>query len=390
MAHDPRRHLTYLRQALESDKRPLALFLGAGCPLAIRIVSGATTSPLIPDIAGLLLITDNAAAASPDRTAYEALKAHFAEDQLGAPNIETLLSHIRALRIVAGKGTVRGVTAEQLDRVEALITKSIVEAVNKSLPSSDTPYHRIASWVAGLPRHDPVEVFTTNYDVLAEQALEETRTPFFDGFVGAREPFFDVAAIEDDVLPSRWARLWKIHGSINWSIASTEQVVRVSGSGQGSLIYPSHLKYEQSRRMPYLAMLDRLKTFLRRNSAFLVTVGYSFRDDHINEAIVQGLQGNSTSMAFGLMHGNLANYPAGSQLAERRVNLTLLGRDAGIVATRSDGYLGIDGGPPTGIEVIAAVGAEPSASRVVLGDFAVFAEFLREMVGGRSMLPSDT
>jgi hypothetical protein len=389
LAHDPRRHLTYLRQALESDKRPLALFLGAGCPLAIRVVSGATTSPLIPDISGLLSITDGAAAASEDRKAYETLKAHFREDHLGTPNIETLLSHIRALRIVAGAGTVRGVTAEQLDRVEALITKSIVGAVNKSLPSSDSPYHRMAAWIAGLPRHDPIEVFTTNYDLLVEQALEETRTPFFDGFVGAREPFFDVAAIEDDVLPARWARLWKIHGSINWSIASNGQAIRVSGSGQGNLIYPSHLKYEQSRRMPYLAMLDRLKTFLRHNSAFLVTVGYSFRDDHINEAIVQGLQGNSSSMAFGLMHGNLTTYPTGTQLARRRVNLTLLGRDAGIVATRSDGYSGFDGPPATGIEATPATDTEASITRVVLGDFAVFSEFLREMVGGRSMPLSD-
>lgn len=385
MAHDPRRHLQYLRQALESDKRPLGLFLGAGCPLAIQAPQGQSTLRLIPDIAGLLAITDAAAAESGVSIAYTTLKAHFDEDHLDPPNVETLLSHIRALRTVAGSGTVRGVNAAQLDAVEALMAKSIVGAVNKPLPSSDTPYHRVAAWIAGLPRHEAIELFTTNYDLLFEQALEETRTPFFDGFVGARQPFFDVAAIEDDLLPARWARLWKIHGSINWAVGYGGQIIRTSVSGTGNLIYPSHLKYEQSRRMPYLAMLDRLKSFLRRTSAVLVTVGYSFRDDHINEAIIQGLQGNSTSMAFGLLHGNLDSYVVGKRLAERRVNLTLLGRDAGVVATRSDTYAPADGPPLTGVKVSEAADAEPKTTTVELGDFAVFAEFLRELVGGRSM-----
>lgn len=51
---------------------------------------------------------------------------------------------------------------------------------------------------------------------LMEQSLEEMEIPYFDGFVGANNPFFDLRALEDNLIPKHWSRLWKIHGSINW------------------------------------------------------------------------------------------------------------------------------------------------------------------------------
>jgi hypothetical protein len=43
--------------------------------------------------------------------------------------------------------------------------------------------------------------------------------------------------------------------------------------------------------MPYLAMLDRLRAFLKQPAGVLIIAGFSFGDDHLNEIIVQGLQG---------------------------------------------------------------------------------------------------
>lgn len=111
-----------------------------------------------------------------------------------------------------------------------------------------------------------------------EQAFEAYKIPYFDGFIGARQAFFDLASMENDELPSRWGRLWKVHGSVNWWRTKRDDVVRRdSGAamlpGERQMIYPSHLKYDQSRRMPYLAMLDRLRAFLSRGQAVLVTCG---------------------------------------------------------------------------------------------------------------------
>jgi len=133
----------------------------------------------------------------------------------------------------------------------------------------NTPYHHVTAWIGAISRLYPIQLFTTNYDLLAEQALEENRVPYFDGFVGTRDTFFDLQAMEQDALPTRWARLWKIHGSVNWTEDQDGKIHRRHSPGSKQLIYPSHLKYDQSRRMPYLAMLDRLRTFLDPDSTVL-------------------------------------------------------------------------------------------------------------------------
>jgi hypothetical protein len=315
--HDPERQAGYLRQTLNQSRRPLGLLLGAGCPVAVRVDG----QPLIPDIAGLTALIREQLAASDMSEEWDALTAQLPPDA----NVEALLSQIRSLRAVAGPDVVRGLNAQQLDALDTEICKTIAELAGKRLSSNDTPFHKVASWAGSSIRTYPVELFTPNYDLLVEQALEETRVPYFDGFVGAVEPFFDLHAIEEDDLPPRWARLWKLHGSINWSLSSDGTVFRThtSNAGERHVIYPSHLKYEQSRRMPYLALLDRLRTFLRRPSAVLITCGYSYRDQHLNEVLLDGAEGNPSSMLFGLMHGELAQYEEGVKIGHNAVELNL-------------------------------------------------------------------
>src|SRR5690606_25378948 len=119
----------------------------------------------------------------------------------------------------------------------------------------------LALWIKNASRAHAVEIFTLNYDLLVEQALERNGVPYFDGFFGVHEAFFDGFAIENEanLLPTRWARLWKLHGSINWWAKESEGAIAVIRSetkrGYNSLIHPSHLKYDQARQMPYLAML---------------------------------------------------------------------------------------------------------------------------------------
>ena len=146
--------------------------------------------------------------------------------------------------------------------------------------------------VSTKPVSAPVEVFTTNYDLLTEQALERFRIPYFDGFSGSKEAFLDTHSIDHDELPPRWARLWKVHGSINWAVNGAKQVCRVSACTGKCIIQPSHLKYDESRKMPYLAMVDRLRAFVRKPSSVLVVCGYSFRDEHLNACLLEGLTGS--------------------------------------------------------------------------------------------------
>jgi hypothetical protein len=79
---------------------------------------------------------------------------------------------------------------------------------------------------------------------------------YFDGFTGGREPFFDPASVAGGDLPSRWTRLWKLHGSLGWCLGETDNVVRSGKSSHTHLVFPEHLKYDQTQKAPYSALLD--------------------------------------------------------------------------------------------------------------------------------------
>lgn len=388
---DPHKQIGYLQQCLSSNKKPLGLFLGAGCPMAIR-TGGESGSPLIPDIAGITqAVRDKLLKCKENGPLLKIIENHFINDARDNTNVEEMLSHIRALRVVAGKDEVRGLSATNLDRLDTEICQIIHELADKTLPSSGTPYHRIALWTNAAGRERPVEIFTTNYDLLMEQAFEDCRVPYFDGFAGSRKPFFDIRAMEEDILPARWARLWKLHGSINWYQEASKGVLRGTASEKGlkRVIHPSHLKYDESRRMPYLAMIDRLRAFLKQPTATLVLCGYSFRDDHLNEVILQGLQCTQTAIAFALLFDKINKYSKAAKLAHEHSNLSLLARNGAIISGCEATW------PEKEAESLSAdtskwvtwTPVDPGnkngkrTAEFLLGDFAFFGEFLYELIG---------
>jgi hypothetical protein len=387
--HDPILHSNYLRQCLSQEKSRLAIFLGAGCPMAVRINKAGRDEPLIPDIAGMTKCVRDALDASTSKDLFNHICSHFVADGRSTPDVESLLSHIRSLKQVAGSDMVRGCTADQLELLDTEICNVVASCADQRLPGKATPYHRLAAWVGAIQRTFSVEMFTTNYDLLMEQALEENRVPYFDGFVGTFRTFFDLQAIEDDVLPNRWARLWKIHGSLNWYEAKDGGIQRGKVDGQRRIIYPSHLKYDESRRMPYLAMLDRLKAFLKQPTAILVMSGCSFSDRHLNEVVIQGLQGNATATAFALLHGSLSKYPVVADVAKTRSNLNLLAEDGAVIGTKQAQWTSEKDANNCPVDTTAVswiAHPDPAKktlrnSNFLLGDFARFGTFLEELIG---------
>lgn len=172
---------------------------------------------------------------------------------------------------------------------------------------------------------------------------------------------------------------------MNWA-AELSGTVRRDGVPNGSMILPSHLKYDESRKMPYLALMDRLGICVSRVSSVLVTCGYSWGDQHINETLMSGLDATSSSAIFALMYGDIADADPVVKCAEKRWNLTVIGSNAGVIRGRlaawevATGPGGAAGGlhkyvtpdPP-------ASGSPSSTGQVKLGDFNVFSEFLASM-----------
>ncbi|MCX2864603.1 SIR2 family protein [Paucibacter sp. PLA-PC-4] len=393
--HDPIRHLRYLRQSLAQDNESIGFFLSAGCPLSVPMPDGQW--PLIPDVLNLTRHINSALEADPN---YKTLCTELTKAERNHENIEDILSFLRSLILVAKGGDVRGLSEQTLDGLEKKICSEIVKKINVQLPSTETPYHRLGNWIRSIDRKLAIEIFTTNYDLLAEQSLEDNEVPYFDGFVGARRSFFDLRALEDNLIPVHWTRLWKIHGSINWyqEVKDKQRVVyRASDVKEDAshLIYPSHLKYEESRKMPYLALIDQLNRFIRRKSSFLILCGYSFNDGHLNDTIVNALKANPTAMVLGLQYGTYAkenngaeSYPEAYRLAKKQHNLNIWTFDKAIIGTNLSAWGRSRERDDADAELSQFVisktdDADPPtySTLVQLGDFSIFTEFLKQIIG---------
>lgn len=388
LRENPDRFAAEIIDCLAQGSRPTAFLLGAGCPVSVK---GAAGQPLIPDIAGLTKAVVTTLEKGENSEPWGRLLSTLTEDGIEEPNVEEMLSRVRGLREHVGQGTVRDLAAQDLQRLEDAICAEVVRVVRVDLPAELTAFHHLAAWAGATERSVPVEIFTTNYDLLLEQALEHRQIPFFDGFVGAHRPFFDLFAVEGDLLPARWARVWKIHGSINWQRVQAGDGFRIwrAEGGGAEVIHPSHLKYDQSRKMPYLAMMDRLRAFLRSPSAVLLTCGYSFGDQHLNDVIAQGLRGNASAVVLGLKRGTLPGAGAARDIASMCTNFRLHARDGALVGGRELRWAEAQEDPGATASPSAVRWISPPTegghwkAEFLLGDFAQLGSLLEEVAGKR-------
>ncbi len=401
--HDAAQQARNLRQVLQDDKQRIGCFLGAGCPLGIYDADEKSSVVLIPAVVeltkrvadGLLAIDKTLGAKSTLKANWDSLCEECKPADGKNPTVEDVLTELRTLANRRGNAEVLGMSKAVLSDLDDKICELISTEMKKVLPEYRNSYNRFASWIGGVHRDFPAEIFTPNYDLLFEQALERHPLPHFDGFVGSREPWFDLASIEHDAIPARWTRLWKLHGSINWEKSEeivngtkVTRVVRVSHEAAAGkvMIFPSHLKYDQSRRMPYLAMLDRLRAFFRgRDAPRLIICGYSFLDDHLNEVLLDGLLGNRNAQCFALMYSKLEDHPKVVDYAVKQGNLTVLAKDGAVIGTRAGQYrVGSSGGEEQKPWLYEGTGtvAGTSDTHCRLGDFHYFGLFLEQLCGG--------
>jgi hypothetical protein len=256
--HNPDQYMYDFQHVLTHSKKKIGILVGAGAPVSINTAEeGEDWKPLIPDIAGLTKIVKDSLTEPSDSSAFDAIAESLSDN-----NIELVLSRIRSLAEVIGEAEVHGLNATGYQKLSAKICRKIKEVVDKSLPEGENPYSHLISWINGINRDYAVEIFTTNYDLLLEEAMEQARTPYFDGFSGSKTAFFDPSSISSNDMPPRWIRLWKLHGSINWSRNTKGEVVRSDGVDDGTMVYPSHIKYDQTQSAPFSSLFDRLKNFL--------------------------------------------------------------------------------------------------------------------------------
>ena len=323
--HNLDQYMFDLKHILTHGKKKIGILIGGGAPVSINVgTEGGSWESLIPDIAGLTEIIKSQLDDS-DLAVYKLL-----EEDLPNSNLELILSRVRSLEEILGAAKVHGYDSTGYSILNENICSEIKDVVSKSLPKGENPYSKIVSWITGINRKHPVEIFTTNYDLLMEEAFERAKSPYFDGFSGSRLSFFDPASISSNDLPPRWSRLWKLHGSINWAKREGE-VVRVNDTTSGEMVYPSHIKYDQTQSAPFSSMFERLKEFLLEPDSLLITAGFSFADAHISSKLDECLSANPSTAVFAFQYKGLEDEKHVTDIASRRSNLSAYCNDGAVI-----------------------------------------------------------
>jgi hypothetical protein len=362
-----------LRQILSQGRKRIGILIGAGAPLSVRVDGHGkldiTGQPLIP---GVEALTDTAIARleGAHATAAEAIRAGLP----GRGNIETILSKVRLFQIALGTTPMHGLDGSGYGELGKAICEAIGEIVGPSLPPGRTPYNELVSWIIGTQRSNAIEVFTTNYDLLLEEAFELAKAPYFDGFTGGHAPFFDPVTVAGNDLPARWSRLWKLHGSLGWKI-DNGVVVRTGGRECTELVYPDHLKYNLTQKQPYAALFERLKHFLLTPDTVLLTTGFSFRDAHILAVLGEALAMNANAAVIAFQYQKLALEEPARKLAFEHPNLSVYASDAAVIGGVPGAWR--PGDPPKNwTEIRGSFWGERAGSQsFMLGDFASFCRF---------------
>ena len=321
--HNPDHYMVSLRQIISQGRKRIGLIVGSGAPAGIKKPDSG--EPLIPTVEGLTTDVLDTLKGN-HKTTLDKIVAEF-----DAPNIETILTRVRSLADVIGEANIHGLNGDGFRELSNQICGAIGKIVNQDLPVGVNPYTEIVSWITGTSRPHPIEIFTTNYDLLFEQALERSKTPYFDGFSGASKPFFDPASVANNDLPSRWVRIWKLHGSLGWEMNTDGEVIRTGNRESALLVFPDHLKYDQTQKAPYSAFFDRLTTFLMTPDTLLIATGFSFADAHISARIDECLSANPTASVFAFQFKNLDEETCASDIAIRRSNMSVYSPDKALI-----------------------------------------------------------
>ena len=242
-----------------------------------------------------------------------------------ASNIEDYLSELIDLLAIAERRDSRGATIKKVSLGDASYSleqlRTATEQIKRSLASiiekkTAIAIHRDFVRAVHRPRRvgksapgQVVDYLLLNYDTVLEDALALERIPFADGIDGGVTGWWNPQTFDRDGLA---ARVFKLHGSIDWCELRDDPLPRRIGSRfqldaadeRKILIWPASTKYREAQLDPFAQLMDRARRVLRPSRGaqrVLLICGYGFGDAHINIEVARGLRessGNLTVIAF--------------------------------------------------------------------------------------------
>lgn len=235
----------------------------------------------------------------------------FSEDA----NIEKFLSVLEGVDLYIVDADFRKKVEEQRDQIRMLIRDRLRKSDESTVLDIYIAFYnglKNVKEVNGL-KNQIFNIFTTNYDMMNEIAMESQNIHYYSGFEGIVNRKFNLAYYNYDFVDSfqvnrsnvkvtpNHMNLFKIHGSLSWCMKDGNLIERnpYEQDFLPEIIYPSVDKFKNTNLIiSYSALMRELSNRLCQEKTTLFVSGMSMGDEHINKIIENALTINTFHMVI--------------------------------------------------------------------------------------------
>lgn len=206
----------------------------------------------------------------------------------------------------------RNISDKELERIKV---RGKEKAFNDSLYNKYLFHEKFVKALLQRPLNlRRANIFTTNYDLAFEYAFDQLGVHYIDGFAGFHKRLFKPETFEHDIFYpgsttsgkvqriEKVVRYYKLHGSLSWISSDKRNSNNIYGIEEKTLelieqlekkgeiiIYPSAVKKSYTLDLPYSELFRQFASTITQSQSVLITVGYAFADEHLNDIIFQAL-----------------------------------------------------------------------------------------------------
>lgn len=285
--------------ALAMRSKNLCLFLGSGCslneiPLLGNTMREILSNPDNEDIAAYVDKFDGLDASKKFRDIEMFLNwltngLNFEKDESSRIEIQNILDKTKL---------------ELIKTIKTINDQCYIES--KTLSNYVSFYNKVFS--KRTINDEKISIFTTNYDLFNEYALSYTGIRYTTGFTTDILSSFDINQFKyrfvDDTnrYKDKWhpegkeANLYKLHGSISWTLDKLGNLTESNKENNKVIIYPTELKDTETSKSPFSILFREFANQLQKPSTTLIVIGYGFPDRHINDVIAQNLKNDDFNL----------------------------------------------------------------------------------------------
>lgn len=214
-------------------------------------------------------------------------------------------------------------TAKIVNMTWSLLNPQDLDAFTRSL--HETNFFALSQLISSLFRSalKEVNIITTNYDRMAEYAVEHAGHHHFTGF---SHGFYRQQRNNSYLSCQRVVNIMKVHGSLDWfssplgDVIGYSQLQSIPSGHIPKIVTPGIEKYSTTYHEPFRSIIQMADKAISNAKSYLC-IGFGFNDEHIQEKLVEKCVrenacitlitwGLSNSARKFLIDGNVSNYLA--------------------------------------------------------------------------------